>query len=63
MNKIKSILLACFMLVGVHVVKADVDVHIPAGVYYFTFDFGTDRVFEVNAFHDSRTSPITVNET
>lgn len=63
MNKIKSILLTCFLLVGVNAVKADVNVPIPAGVYYFTFDFGTNRVFEVNAFHDSNTSPITINET
>lgn len=63
MNKIKSILLAGLMLVGVNVVIADINVPIPAGVYYFTFDFGTNRVFEVNAFHDSNTSPITINET
>lgn len=60
-NKIKSILFACLMLVGVNAIAEDLK--IPKGVYYFTFDFGTDRVFEVNAFHDSRTSPITVNET
>lgn len=35
MNKIKSILLACFMLVGVHVVKADIPV--TPGTYYFDF--------------------------
>lgn len=62
-NKIKSILFACLMLVGVNAVKADVNVPIPAGVYYFTFDFGTYRVYELNVFHDSNTSPITMNGT
>lgn len=49
-NKIKSILLACLMLVGVNAVKAVTQ--IPAGTYYFLFDFGTDKVYEVEVFHN-----------
>ena len=61
-NKIKSILFACLMLVGVNAVAADLK--IPKGVYYFTFDFGTDRVYELNVFHDSNTDDvITMNGT
>ena len=63
MNKIKLILLTCFMLVGVNAVKADVNVPIPAGDYYFTFDFGTDRVYVLNVFNDiNNISAITVVE-
>lgn len=60
-NKIKSILFACLMLVGVNAIAEDLK--IPKGEYYFTFDFGTDRVYELNVFHDSHTSPITMNGT
>ena len=49
MNKIKLILLTCFLLVGVNAVKA---AKIPAGTYYFSFDFGTDKVYHVEVFHN-----------
>jgi hypothetical protein len=49
-NKIKSILFACLMLVGVNAVKAATQ--IPAGTYYFLFDFRTDKVYEVEVFHN-----------